>query len=87
MPLVPKLSTVPEVVRAGPLGVRDVVPMRKPEGRGVKGWLAAVKIDGGIVGGEGLGVGVGVREGIVRVVEPKEGLKARMAVWEEGRRV
>ena len=42
VPLVPKLMSVPDAVRAGPPGERVVVPIAKPVGSGVNVKPAAV---------------------------------------------
>lgn len=79
VPLGPRLRTVPPVVRAGPPGVREVVPRVKPDGSGVNVMLAAVKMELVAVGG-----GVVVGSARVRVKEP-EGPAASMPAF-EGRR-
>ena len=75
-----RLMSVPDVVRAGPPGVREVVPMGKPEGSGVNVKPAAEKMEG-VAGGIGV-----VVVGRARVVGGPEGGRARMPAL-EGRAV
>ncbi len=73
VPAGPRETRVPSVVRARPPGVREVLPMEKPEGCGANVIPAAVKMDAVAVGGGG--------DGMARVEEPA-GPAARMPALE-----